>query len=380
MKCARCGAKLKEGCLYCSVCGYESKIEPDYTVLEDEYLSSILQDEKGKKEKTQKTKSVSKHNNAEKQKRRQQMIILAVAFILIAIIVVTIIVKIIIQRKNDSSYEYQVQQAQIALEEKKDEAALKYYAAALSLQPDDISVRLAMADIYMSQQEYDEALVLLMEVISLDSDNTEAYRNLIAIYDARGDYENIAALSEEITDKSLLQLFSDYLVTEPILSPGVGEYDEYIEVVPFSVKGYDIYYTMDGSDPTGSTAQRYDGTEEILLDKSGTYEIQAVCRNEKGINSDVVSGTYVIKVTPPAYAVVEPDGGRIESEQTVSIKAESNCTIYYTWDGTDPTTESERYVVPLDIPEGNNILSVLVVNNKTGLDSGVYRTNFIYYP
>jgi tetratricopeptide (TPR) repeat protein len=379
MKCARCGAQLKEGCLYCSVCGYESKIEPDYTVLEDEYLSSILQEDEDKK-KRQNTKTSNTNKKTENKKIKRQLLVVVVACVLIVTISIVAIVKITIQRKNANSYDYQVQQAQAELKEQNYDAALKYYAAALSLQPDDINVRLSMADIYMEKQDYDAALVLLMEVIASDTNNIEAYRNIIAIYDIRGDYENIVALSEGITDETLLGLFSDYLVSAPILSPAVGEYDEYIEIVPFSVKNYDIYYTLDGSDPTGSKARLYDTADEILLEKSGTYEIQAVCRNEKGINSDVVSGTYVINVTPPAYPVIEPDGGRIEGEQTVTIKAESNCTIYYTWDGTDPTTESEHYILPLDIPEGNNILSVLVVNNKTGLDSGIYRTNFIYYP
>ena len=64
----------------------------------------------------------------------------------------------------------------------------------------------------------------------------------------------------------------------------------------------------------------------------------------------------------------------------VTIRAEADCDIYYTWDGTDPTRLSARYTGPVGIPEGNNILSVLVVNRINGLDSGVYRTNFIYYP
>ena len=35
MKCAKCGAEIKEGCLYCSVCGHEVQIVPDYNVLEE---------------------------------------------------------------------------------------------------------------------------------------------------------------------------------------------------------------------------------------------------------------------------------------------------------------------------------------------------------
>ena len=64
----------------------------------------------------------------------------------------------------------------------------------------------------------------------------------------------------------------------------------------------------------------------------------------------------------------------------MTLTAEDGCSIYYTWDGTDPTTASARYTEPFEVPEGNNVLSVLVVDKTTGLDSGVYRANFIYYP
>jgi len=49
MKCAKCGAELKKGCLYCSVCGHEAQIVSDYNVLEDDYLRSLLKDGEGEK-------------------------------------------------------------------------------------------------------------------------------------------------------------------------------------------------------------------------------------------------------------------------------------------------------------------------------------------
>lgn len=45
MKCAKCGAEIKEGCIYCSVCGNAVQIVPDYSVLEDDYLRSLLKEE-----------------------------------------------------------------------------------------------------------------------------------------------------------------------------------------------------------------------------------------------------------------------------------------------------------------------------------------------
>ena len=63
----------------------------------------------------------------------------------------------------------------------------------------------------------------------------------------------------------------------------------------------------------------------------------------------------------------------------VVITADEGCSIYYTWDGTDPTDTSARYTEPIEVPEGNNILSIIVVNDKTKLTSEIYRTNFIYH-
>ena len=89
---------------------------------------------------------------------------------------------------------------------------------------------------------------------------------------------------------------------------------------------------------------------------------------------------FEIELAPPDFAEVAPDGGRFYEPTLVTLTAEEGCSIYYTLDGTDPTTASACYTEPFEVPEGNNVLSVLVVDNTTGLDSGVYRANFIYYP
>lgn len=77
---------------------------------------------------------------------------------------------------------------------------------------------------------------------------------------------------------------------------------------------------------------------------------------------------------------MSPDGGLFSEETTVTIAQQKDCTIYYTWDSTDPTTESAIYTEPLVVPEGDYVLSVMAVNNKTGLVSDIYRVNFGYHP
>lgn len=68
MKCAKCGAELKKGCLYCSVCGHEAQIVSDYNVLEDDYLRSLLKDGEGEKIRRRRNRS------RKKQKRRKKVI------------------------------------------------------------------------------------------------------------------------------------------------------------------------------------------------------------------------------------------------------------------------------------------------------------------
>lgn len=388
MKCVKCGAELKEGCIYCSVCGNEAQMVPDYSVLEDDYLRSLLKEEERAEAKKR------AHPNTPKEKKPKQtrspkkqldsrIPILIVCIILAVAIIIGIIIKVTIDHRNANSYEYQVEAAKQEYVDKNYENALHYYKTALALKPNDVPVRLSMADIYMEQAEYDAAMVLLMEVIDLDPQNQTAYEHLIHIYEKREDYDSIIELASGVENADILKLFEEYLVAAPIISPIEGKYDEYIDVTFFSMEAYDIYYTLNGTEPNAQNGILYtsDGkSDAVMLDKSGKYTVRAVCINEKGICSEITEAVYDIEVVPPAYATVFPDGGRITSETAVTIEAEEDCTIYYTWDGTDPTQASLKYQEPLEIPIGNNILSVLVVHDKTGLDSGVYRTNFIYYP
>ena len=60
MKCAKCGAELKEGCLYCSVCGHEAQMVNGYSVLEEDYLKALLTDEASKDTSSEETENQKK--------------------------------------------------------------------------------------------------------------------------------------------------------------------------------------------------------------------------------------------------------------------------------------------------------------------------------
>ena len=178
-------------------------------------------------------------------------------------------------------------------------------------------------------------------------------------------------------DSGLADLFTDYQVQEPKFSIEPGVYDGEQTLVLSSDAGDSVFYTMDGSDPTEKGLMY---TNPIALDENNhTYMIKAVCMNEKNIYSDVITNQYQIKIPAPDIPIVTPDGGDFGVETTVSVTVPDGCSAYYTWDGSTPTSASSRYSGPLTIPEGNNVLSVIIIDNKTLLSSEIYRGNFIYY-
>ena len=107
--------------------------------------------------------------------------------------------------------------------------------------------------------------------------------------------------------------------------------------------------------------------------------ITAVARNEKGIYSEPVTAEYTIRYEPPDMPSVIPAGGTYSEPQTITIQVPSDCTAYYTWDGSDPSKESFRYTGPIEMPMGNQVLSVILINS-VGLESRIYRVNYVYMP
>lgn len=79
--------------------------------------------------------------------------------------------------------------------------------------------------------------------------------------------------------------------------------------------------------------------------------------------------------------MISLDSGAITSPTQITISADPNCRIFYTWDsiGTDPTVDSFEYTGPIDVIEGNNVLSVVAINNRD-MSSNIVRRNYIYEP
>ncbi len=375
MICSKCGAEIKEGCLFCPECGNEVVVVPDEDVLEDDYLKAILMNKQMPEDESDEKEDHQKKLDKRKLKLFRGIFLSLVVFAIIVGIVIYVGIKT--EKEHAVSYDYQVAKAQEAYMDGHIADAITYYKNAIALKSDEVDLRVRLASIYMNLTEYDEAMVLYLETIQIDPSNLESYKNLITIYEKKEDTDSILALMNTVSDPDVLELFSDYAVNEPIFSEESGTYENYLELELFSYGENKIYYTTDNSDPV-LYGELY--TEPILYTSPGKYVIQAVCVNEKNIYSDIVVKEYKVFIPVPKTPVITPDGGEFSEYTTVTITVPDGCSAYYTWDGSDPNVLSEMYIEPIPVPEGNNVLSVVIVNNKTEQTSSIYRQFFIYYP
>lgn len=117
----------------------------------------------------------------------------------------------------------------------------------------------------------------------------------------------------------------------PGISPAGGSYVSSASVTLSSIAGATIRYTMDGSEPTDTSAPY---TGPINVDVSMTVKAKAWHPDWSPSTSS--QQTYTIQVATP---VVTPDGGTFDNPQTVSVTTTTaGATVRYTTNGVDPTT------------------------------------------
>ena len=143
----------------------------------------------------------------------------------------------------------------------------------------------------------------------------------------------------------------------PTFSPGAGTYTSAQTVtISDATSGAKIYYTTNGTTPTTSSTL-YSGP--ITVGASETLEAIAVATGYS--NSAVATAAYTINIamTPAATPTFSPAAGTYTSAQTVTISdATSGAKIYYTTNGTTPTTSSTLYSGPITVSASETIEAI----------------------
>ena len=122
-----------------------------------------------------------------------------------------------------------------------------------------------------------------------------------------------------------------------------------------------IYYTTDGTTPTQNSAS---GSAVVINGDPGqnviVMAIAVAEGTERSISSATFTYTIMDRLAAPSASV--PDGAVFTEEGQVALTAETG-RIYYTTDGTDPSTASTLYKDPIVIDSSVQIKAVAVAED-----------------
>ncbi len=139
----------------------------------------------------------------------------------------------------------------------------------------------------------------------------------------------------------------------PTFSPAGGSFTTAQSVnLSDGTPGAVIYYTIDGSTPTTSSTVY---STPISVD-SGSVTIKAIAQATGFSASSVGSATFNIQPTATATPAFSPGTGTYTSAQSVTISdATSGAVIYYTTDGSTPTTSSVVYSAAISVTANSTL-------------------------
>ncbi len=160
----------------------------------------------------------------------------------------------------------------------------------------------------------------------------------------------------------------------PTFSPVAGTYTSAQTVtIADTTTGAVIYYTTNGTTPTSTSSSVYSGPITV----SATETLKAIAVAPGFSNSAVGSAAYTISTTA-ATPTFSPAAGAYTSAQTVTISdSTAGAAIYYTTNGTTPTTSSTVYSGPVTVgaTETLNAIAVATGLTNSAVGSAAYTIN-----
>lgn len=159
----------------------------------------------------------------------------------------------------------------------------------------------------------------------------------------------------------------------PTFSPRSGTYyAAQTVVISDTNSGTTINYTTDGTIPTTSSASC---ANPCMLTIATTTTIKAIASGGGYATSSVSVATYTIAANTPTYS---PAPGTYSKPQTVTISdTTSGVTIYYTTDGSFPTTSSTSCANPCTLTVSTSTIIKAIAAGSGISQSGVGVGNYI---
>lgn len=373
MQCKVCNAFIPEGYMYCPVCGEEIIIVSDFDIkIEDNIDVAAIT-------KTAEIPDVGKPHDKSSKKQKQntekitpapinKKLIIALAVIAAILIPGFIFGGVSIARYFSYDHQYEKTKAEFDRGDFKQAISTGKHMNSLG---NDEKGKILLADCYMGDHNYDAAIAVLYDALQDYPEDVTLYDRIIECYKAENNSNGIHELINNSNDSTLALRYSEYVSISPTFSLESGTYIE-PDPIKLSAPGDGkIYYTVDGSTPTEESLP-YMGPIPL---ETGTTIISAIYINENGIVSDIVSNTYNVELDVPDPPELLVESGNLSIPELVGVTAPEDQRVFYTTDGSIPTTESKEYTTPMLMPLGKSTF-IFIAESSNGLVSEPIAANY----
>ncbi len=357
MVCSKCGNELKEGMIFCPICGTELNIVPEFdpeieTSIEESLqgvVTEILNDEPAE--------SDNGNDKYDDDLSGRFKLIYSIAG---CVIMAGLIAFLSIMIYKDNSASYQIKKGDQEYNSSDYRQAIDYYSKAVKIEPSNVEYRRRLADSYIAIENIDMAIEVYKDMILTDPGSTLAYAQIISLYEGLGAYDDIDEFLEHYANDDIRQAFVDYLAYPPTSSHESGSYDEAIILTLTNETAGTIYYTDDGTTPNESS-NIY--TEPLYL-KKGKHIIQTFFENEYGVCSSTEVLNFDVKAEAPSEPIVSLESGDYDTPQLIRIIVPTDCNVYYTLDDTMPNRYSRIYGEPIPVSDGITHFKCIAINSN----------------
>jgi hypothetical protein len=156
----------------------------------------------------------------------------------------------------------------------------------------------------------------------------------------------------------------------PSASVNGGLYNTGQNIILSSSEAGHIYYTLNGETPTVNSPEY---TSPIVINQNTTLKFFAI--DQAGNPSPIYTENYQIDTTKPE-AEADLKTGSYNTVQFVNLSINEPGRIFFTTNGSAPTTSSKPYLAPLAINKNTTLKFIAV--DEAGNISNIYSENYIF--
>lgn len=359
MKCQKCGTSLSEDCLYCSACGTEYQIVPDFEPEIENSIANVMSDIGDtivvKENRESFTKYVEEARESSfLEEREKRKIFPSLMFCIFSIFFLLLLTNYFYV----NSVFYLKKQATKALQEQDYAKAIINHSKLRKKEPENPVRYLEEAGLEARYGDRDSAIQLLYRGIEESDGNEELYRLLLTMLLENREYQEMYDLLQDCAYEEVKEEFSEYNSEVGRLSHEGGDYKEIIYLTLYDYSD-SVYYTLDGSTPDSSSAKY---TSPIPLGK-GKHTVSFISYNKYGVAGKIIRNEYIVDTRVPLEPRVMPESGSFWRPQWIEVSVEPGTKVYYTTDGSKPTEESRLYEGVIPVPLGESRFSFVSVSS-----------------